>query len=335
MMKKHLIKILSILGCVVVALSSFLMPVMAAGITDGLDTVSMYSYWNLRYLTVQFTDGDVAMYEFPNVFYGGRAQDQEVTLVSDNTSKTILFEVSTFVDVSGSNNEVAISFDTSDISSMRFHFIDSVIKPYPGMIPSLGDQTSVYLPYIIVEPARVVSLNSNYSEVRPVTTMSGYDFVFANSVGSWNGLIPVEYETGVYQLAVPQDDYDAAVQFYESQGYQSNDIWLYYDEIITTINLRNDDNYSPLFTVYLPLSNATSNVYADSNFVAQYYQKYYHGVPHVDPSDYNVDFTGWLATAVGGFLAFEFMPGVSFGILLLFVIGVMAFFYFLRLFAGG
>lgn len=335
LLKNKIIRTLAVIICILAVLSASVLPCFAAGLTDGADTLSMYSYWNLRYLTVMYTDGDIAMFEFPNVFYSGRLQEQTIVLKNEDNTRELFMDISTNVNVTGAYNEVAVTFDLTGISQLRFHFVDSVIKSFPGSVPSLGDDTSVYLPYFIIEPGLVTSLTGNYNDVRPVTSLPGYDFKFADYVGSWNGLIPSDYVSGVYTLAVPESDYSVLLDFYELQGYSSADIWPYFPEIITTLNIRQDSDLSNLISIYLPLSNTTSNVYADSNFVAQYYKKYYQGVPMSQEGAYNVDFTSWIVTAVGGFLSFQFMPGVSFGVLLLFVFGVAAFVYFLKLFAGG
>jgi hypothetical protein len=51
--------------------------------------------------------------------------------------------------------------------------------------------------------------------------------------------------------------------------------------------------------------------------------------------DYNVNYTGWLGTAVGGFLDFELFPGFSLGGLLGILIGFSFVMLFLKFFAGG
>lgn len=84
-----------------------------------------------------------------------------------------------------------------------------------------------------------------------------------------------------------------------------------------------------------------TNTQAYSDFMA------YYGFPTLDkyidtdgtiikPSPpYKVDFTGWLGTAVGGFLDFELFEGFSLGGLLSVLIGFSFIMLFLKFFAGG
>lgn len=336
--KKRLVRVAALAAAVLILVCSCVVPISAAGVTDGLDTLSLYSYWNLRYITVFYSDGDIAMFEFPNVFYGGNNQSQVITLTNDNATKTLDIQFTTLSDINPqAPNEVRCMFMLAGISSMRFHFVDSVIKPYPDLSPAVGNFTTVTVPYFTVDTQAVDSLNSVYSSVRPVTTLTGYDFVFANSSGTFNGIVPSSYTDGVYNLIFPESTLQAEYDFFTAQGYQGIlNQWPYYNDIQTTVSFTSYGSSENVpFYVYLPLSNTTNDVYADTNFVSQFYQKYYEGVPTYVQPEYNADFTGWLGTAVGGFLSFQFVPGISLGILLLFILGIGAFHLFLKFFSGG
>ena len=94
---------------------------------------------------------------------------------------------------------------------------------------------------------------------------------------------------------------------------------------MNNIQVPSDAAYLRFNVHYIP----SDNVVTFKEYHDQYFPSY--------RFDTNVsgDFTGWISTALSGFLSFEFAPGIKISTLLLFVLGIAGFNIFLKFFAGG
>lgn len=107
----------------------------------------------------------------------------------------------------------------------------------------------------------------------------------------------------------------------------NTDPLVYFSDFTTTITFSEiiDEMDYLLFEIHYTSPNAL-------NSAKQFYDKYFPAYEFVEG---NVDFVGWLRSAVGGVFELRVAPNITLGAILSFFLGVSAFIAFLKFFAGG
>lgn len=345
-------KILAWIGVVMVLVCSFVTPIAASGSTDDINSYMFYSYWNLAKIRVVYADtGEIVIYDMPQTFYETNSYYYEnITLKSASSDRTLALNTyvgSTII----KKPSVAFLFDVKPFSSITLYFEDSVIRSYPL---NFGNTT---LPgYNTVETVPVLQLPTNdssvissflgsYTAYRPMNGESSddYTFKFGSESGSF-GLVASSHEAvlnsgtlGTFNLfdLFPYSLYKSEMAYYANNISTNTRLQIpYYSSITADMNFNFSNVTSDTYRIgiALPLGLASNDV--SFNSVSTWYDQYFTGYKQFGDG-VNLDFTSWIATAAGGFLSFELIPGISFGVLLTFILGVAAVNFFLKFFAGG
>ena len=141
---------------------------------------------------------------------------------------------------------------------------------------------------------------------------------------------PLTLQTFTYSNNTPFYGYDItpSAELYDTY-YPGDDRLVCFSKIHSTV-VFGADTYS--FSLTLPIISPGDNQTVDEDFysIRTFITKYF-----PINQEYSMNFLSWLATAIGGFISFEIMPGITISSLLLFIFGIGAVFAFLRYFAGG
>ena len=342
------------LGVFIVLVCSFASPIAASNVASDSSSPLFYSYWNLTKIIVTYNDGVTAVFDLPTTFYESNSYyTNDIVIDSLNSDKTL--SLSCYVgNTLLKRASASYSFNAIDFSNISFIFENSVIRYYPTNFGSSGSMPSGYnrnetVPIIQFQNStNVVKSFSGYAEyVHPVYGSSEDDFTFKfETLNSQFGLVAsdpfvnngfIDTDIGsisVYDL-VPYSLYSSEVQYYKNNISVQDALQVPYFPLVKVdmqLDFTNVTSDTYKIAVALPLGISYNNY--SFNPVSEWYERYFAGYKQYGDST-NVDFTSWISTAVGGFLAFEFIPGISFGLLLTFIIGIACVNFFLKFFAGG
>lgn len=342
--KKNLLPFLkrfaALMSVVMVLISSFTIPSFASGTASTSSSPSYYSYWNLSKLICTYSDGVVAIFDMPTTFFETNSYYNENITLTSNNGRTL--ELRTYVGTTQIDKpSVAFLFDVRSFSNIQFVFQDSVVRYYP-----LNSSTSTMPPgYSVIEEVPLIQFSSDtnvvssfsgsYTSVRPVRGSSDDTFTFKFDYFSGNFGLEQKSDSqfNLYYL-IANSSYQSELDYYRDYEINTRFHVPYFQNINVDLDFDWYGFSSETYTVGLsfPLGR-TYNGYS-FNPVSEWYQLFFTGYKQFGDGA-NIDFTSWLSTAVGGFLAFEIMPGISLGLLLTFIIGVAAVNFFLKFFAGG
>lgn len=342
-MKNVLYRILSVIGVVAVLVCSFVVPAFASGSTSDSSQQIYYSYWNLAKMIVTYQDGTTAIFDMPNTFYITDSYYNETITLTSSNGKTLLLRVyvgSTLLDAPS----VSFSFDVKSFSKIQFVFEDSIIRYFPI---NFGSSSQMPPGYSRVEVVPIIQLpndtnvissySGSYTSVRPLNGSADDDFTFkfyehSSSFGLTEYVSDYDL-LNLYDL-VSNIAYQEEVSYYKDFSYNTIDDVPYFKKI--NVDLVFDFSSVSDSSYYIGLAFPLGAAYNGYSFnpVSEWYSLFFTGYKQFGDG-VNVDFTSWISTAVGGFLAFDIIPGISFGLLLTFIIGVAAVNFFLKFFAGG
>jgi hypothetical protein len=246
---------------------------------------------------------------------------------------------------------VAFTFDAKQFSNIILYFEDSIIRSYPlnfGNISLPGYNQIETVPVLQLpnDDASVISsFLGSYSSFRPMygSSSDDYTFKFGTESGSF-GLVQSSHEAVLNSSvfgSIPLYDLFPYDLLRQEQNYYYNNVnpngrmqIPYYKAVMVDMgfDFSNVTTETYRIGIALPLGIAVND--RSFNSVSEWVDLYFQGYKQFGDG-VNLDFTSWLSTAVGGFLAFEIIPGISLGLLLTFIIGVAAVNFFLKFFAGG
>jgi hypothetical protein len=348
-LKLFFIRSSAFISAALVFLCSFASPALAAGVTSDPTAQIYYSYWNLTKMIVTYNDGTIAIFDLPTTFYETNSyytNDIVIdSLTSDKTLSLRCYVGSTVIQ----KPSASYIFNARDFQSVSFVFEDSVIRYYPtnfgptSMPPTYNREETV--PIIqFPNSTNVISNFSGYLEnTRPVYGSSEDDFTFKfETTNSYYGLTesdPFSNDSIVngqylYDL-FPYSLLQSELAYYRDNISVNTALHIpYYPIVKTDITFDFSNVSSDIYNIgiSLPLGAATNNY--SFNPVSEWYARFFSGYKQFGDGA-TVDFVSWISTAVGGFLAFEIIPGISFGLLLTFIIGIASVNFFLKFFAGG
>lgn len=325
----------SLLAAVFVFAFCFVSPSFAVDSSDSLTARTMRPLFDYDFMEVYYSDGSKAVFNLKDAFY-------EHFLMDDELSYNL--------------------YDYNTASVISFHFQDLKLEQVPIMI----EGTTVRLPYwrLIMDMSvsdidRVVIgcsesiydyfvLNTAYTNFRDQFNFfdSEYNTSYSNFTYSNNSLFYYPSFTFNDDGAVigrtllsrdisfsannASSGYDISpnISISSLAALMPNTIgtkYIYFSDFTTDFTIPSDADILSLQICYIPTESVVT--------FKDYHDLYF--PPYTINSDATADFAGWITTAVGGFLTFEFIPGISFGMLLGFMLGVGAFMAFLRYFAGG
>lgn len=343
-------RILSIFGVVLVLFCSVAMPVFASGSTsDPENTDVYYSYWNLTKIEVVYADtGETVIFDMPTTFFETTGYyNENITLTSGSTDRTLALRSyvgKTLLD----NPSVSFAFDVKQFSSISFVFENSVIRPYPTVFvnssaPGYSADLAVPIIQFQTDDDVVSRFEGNGSSIRPMHGTSEDDFTFKFGRNEFNfgqdfsDYLGVSYP--VYDL-VPNSLLESELKYYAESITPNTRLQIpYYDYIRTEIDLDFSAVSSSTYNIAVALPLGVGNDGYSFNHVSEWYSTYFTGykmpvMTNGITDSVNIDFTSWITTAVGGFFSFEFVPGLSLGMILFFVIGLAVVAFFIRFFGG-
>ena len=342
-MKKLLKKIYPILKRVsafVSAFAVFLMslvtPSAAVDETDNLKSSIITPLFDYDYLQITYSGGYKAVFNLKDVFYDRAIGDDrflDISLESiDGSGVIVNFRLSNIdlsqVKVQSGNAVVtlpywALSFD------MDADYIDSF---------SIGCRESIYNYRLLREAEQSFYDNVTFYSPDPgvVPTFSyrfdgdfyypEYEFVDGHLVGRSLETLPLDFSrervAGSLPIVSPEYSLERLASYLPDNLF--ND-YLYFSEFTSSFSfVNNAPDYCSFVIHYIPRSDVVSFI----DYRNAYFPDYVHEIG-------TFDFVGWIGNAIGGFVEFEFFPGLTIGALLAFMIGIGCFVAFLRYFAGG
>lgn len=340
------------LGVVMVLLCSFVTPIAASGSTDDINSYVFYSYWNLAKIRVEYADtGEIVIYDMPQTFFETNSYYyEEITLRSASSDRTL--SLNTYVGSTVIKKpSVAFAFDAKQFSRITLYFEDSVINSFPlefinPVLPGYNDTETVPVLQLPGSDSSVISsFVGSYTSIRPMNghIEDDYTFKFGTESGTF-GMEASSDEVSLNTSALgslslfdlfPYSLYRKELSYYANNVTENSISQIpYYKDITVDMNFNFSNVTSETYRIgiALPLGLAVNDV--SFNSVSDWYLRFFNGYKQV-VSPTKVDFTSWLATAVGGFLRFELIPGISFSTLLFFILGIGAVNLFLKFFAGG
>ena len=341
----------AVLGIVMILVCSLVLPVSASGSTSDPDNTDVYySYWNLTKIKVVYADtGETVIFDMPSTFYDTTGYYNEtITLTSGSTGRTLSLR-SYVGQTLLSDPSVSFAFDVKPFSSISFIFENSVIKAYPTIFVNStapGYSADLTVPVIQFQTdVDVVSrFEGNGTSIRPMNGGQNDDYTFKFGRNDFNyGQVFSDYlgtTFAVYDL-VPHSVLDSELSYYAESITPNTRLHIpYYDYICTEIDLDFSEVSSSSYNIAVALPLGVGNGGYSFNHVSEWYSTYFTGYKLVPASTHgitegvNIDFTGWLTTAVGGFFSFEFVPGFSLGTIFFFIIGLAVVAFFIRFFGG-
>lgn len=154
------------------------------------------------------------------------------------------------------------------------------------------------------------NISSRYVTIIPIEVLMNYSTQKTIVIAEYSGFLDVDYYTyngDWLETEASGDGYLLKLQYplYDTSG----------------VTITESETYREFMSVY---GFPTFEKYIDTD-----------GTIIMPSPPYKMDFTGWLGTAVGGFLDFELFEGFSLGGLLSVLIGFSFIMLFLKFFAGG
>ena len=327
----------AVFAAFLIFVSCLFVPSFASGESSTNSGDFYYSYWNLTKIYCSYSDGTFAVFDLPQTFYLTNSYyTQDLSLSSSFGGKSL--EIQTYVGTTVlTSPSVALIFSGEGISNIQFIFEDSILKSSSNYLISSSDPDIVCPVFSTGSNLAISSFTGSYTSIRPMNGLDhdDYTFKFGSNSGSF-GLTYVDDGSAAANQGYKYLALDSSILESEFDYYQSNRFTRipYFSNIVVDIDfsvVQTSGNYN--IGLALPLGKSSS---ADGSFndVFDWYSRFFSGYKQV-VSPTKVDFTSWIATAVGGFLRFELVPGISFSTLLFFMLGVGAVNIFLKFFAGG
>lgn len=347
-MKPIPLRILSVLGVVILLFCSVAMPVFASGSTsDPENTDVYYSYWNLTKIEVVYADtGETVIFDMPTTFFDTTGYyNENITLTSGSTERTL--SLRSYVGKTLLEDpSVSFAFDVKPFSSVSFIFENSVIKPYPTIfVNSSAPEYSADLAVPVIQFQNDVDVVSRFegngTSIRPMNGTLDDDYTFKFGRNEFNferHSSDLSLSVPVYDL-VPDSLLESELRYYAESITPNTRLHIpYYDYIRTEIDLDFSEVMSNTYNVAVTLPLGVGHGGYSFNHVSEWYSTFFSGYKLPQFEDFmesvDIDFSGWLTTAVGGFFSFEFFPGFSLGKILFFVIGLAVVSFFIKFFGG-
>lgn len=327
----------ALIGAVIVFVFSLVIPSFASGESSTNAGDFYYSYWNLTKIYCSYSDGTFAIFDLPQTFYLTNSYyTQDLSLSSSSGGKSL--EIQTYVGTTVlTSPSVSLIFSGEGISNIQFIFEDSILKSSSNYAISSSDPDIVCPVFSTGSNLAISSFTGSYTSVRPMNGLDhdDYTFKFGSNSGSF-GLTYVDdgsaaANQGYKYLALDPSILQIEFDYYQSNGFNRIP---HFSNIVVDVDftvVQTSGNYN--IGLALPLGKSSS-VDGSFNDVSDWYGRFFSGYKQV-VSPTKVDFTSWLSTAVGGFLRFELVPGISLSTLLFFMLGIGAVNIFLKFFAGG
>lgn len=331
-MKPFLKRSTALIGVVMVLVCSLVVPSFAIDFSTSFTGEVMQPLFNYDYLVIYYSGGQRVTFSLKDVFFGVPFSDSTITY--------------TLTDLSGERS-ITVTLSDADFDQIRYNSGSGYVSmPYWRLSfdisaelvenISIGCSEAIYNYELLSTVYNIYKddlrfLDANY---RDLSYSYSNDAVFYYPLYSYgDGGSVVGRQLASYDLSFsssnasgfpisPNANISKLVDFLPGDIYRK---YLYFSDFVTTFSPNSADGDTIRFNIfYIPESHVIS--------FKDYYDTYF---PAYRTDNVAVDFTGWLSTAVGGFLSFEFIPGISLGTLLLFMLGVGAFNVFLKFFAGG
>lgn len=341
-MKKVLKKILPVLkracalmGVVAVLVCSFVVPACALDFDSGQPKDLMYPLFNYDSVEVTYSDGSSACFNLREVFYQSYMDDKILSFQLRDLNGTdrqigFTFNDLTFeqVNIVVSDVEVTLpywrlSFDMTlnDIRSFRLN-VGETIYDYSSLNVAFNNNHDMLYFY-----------NENYSQNQNAFSVSNNGLFYFPKYSYRNGSIvgrSMSEKDLSYSLSAASSSVSisplTSVSSLISLMPEANHTYLYFSDYDVDFTVPEDAYYARFVIHYIPEYSRPSF----ASYRGTYFPNYY-----INEADISVDFTGWINSALTGFLNFEFGPGLKISTLLLFVLGIGAFNIFLKFFAGG
>ena len=361
--KRGFIKVISVLFAFIVFISSFAVPSLAVDADfDESHNYILRPFFNWDYIEIEYILGDdlfhyeTVLFSLKDCFYD--IPIERVLVVDPDETVTVQTDIHySLIDLNGSGREASIF-----LSNARFHQYTTTISGQSVRVPFW--QLQFYIPFTndisrltvgcsesIYDFGTYGGHNMAYDEFAIADArgfaMQGYDNALSSFYDGYFYYPKFYYDKNdsisgrqllshkiSHEMQGGMDTF-SLTPFYDINNlrsmmpdYQYGSPMLYFSDFTVTYTfdeLLDDDAKYLLFNIcYIPEDKVPT--------FKQYHDKYF---PAYRFESGAVDFTGWLSTALSGFLSFEFVPGISFTMLLYFFIGVGCFVWFLKFFAGG
>lgn len=324
-------RFLALAAMILVFMSVLVVPVMAYTVVDGADTSSLVPLWNISRVEVFYLSGQVAAFDFPTDWFGSSEEVINLTIAYDDPnddSNSLQFTNISHFDYQNGFYAVSFNFPCGNATRIRFYYSDTYI-PYR----SLGSDPNDFIPFSVYGDDISVTFDYNFNSAHVVRDANN------NIVSRYNDPISftdISYYSDSYGYAlVPYDSLinDSVVRANDlANGTTNYDRLLYFSNCFSEI-VFNSPSSSQSLSFRMPLIDYSESL-TGSSWI-------YYNLPRdisYIPDDEFTPLSGigtFLSTVLGGFLAFEFFPGFSVGVLFVSILGILCIIAFLRWFAGG
>lgn len=338
-------RFLALLASILVLMSVLVVPVMAYTVVPEQGT-RYQSLWNLTAVEVTYLSGQVALFDLPSDWFSNSQEIINLTISYDDPDgdpNNLQISNITHGDIGSSYNlrYARMKFFSYNATSMRFIFDDTLI-PYTA----LGGSDYAISP-MMIENTHVTTdgrfnfgyayLTTNEGQVVGRRYASYGNTSIDNLYGGNDGPPNIEgdpVDTGFFCLT-PNNSW---IHFFEgyspfldgSRGLSGEFMHFFNMDCTATFTSNVDGVY-----LYVPLIR--------SDLAVSFYDYIYATFPGYtvntpDSGDSWASFAklgAFFTTVLGGFLSFEFFPGITLGILFVSILGLLLLIAFLRWFAGG
>lgn len=334
----------ALFALILVLMSFIVMPVLAYTVVPEQGT-RYQSLWNLTAVEVTYLSGQVAMFDLPVDWFSNSQEIVNLTISytdpNDDPSNLQISNI-THGDVGSSLNlrYARMQFSSYNATSMRFIFDDTLIP-----FTALGGYDYAISPMMI--------------ENTYITTDGRFNFGYGYFTVEEGNVIGRRYasygNTSIDNLLAGNDGPPNVDGDPVDTGFYCltpNNSWIQYlaelSPVLDTSTL--DGQFMHFFNMECTaeFTSNVSGVYLyvpliRSDLTVNFYDYIYSTFPGytVNMPDADDDWGGFskiglfLSTVLGGFLSFEFFPGVTIGILFVSILGLLLLIAFLRWFAGG